>query len=267
MARPPPTRLVALTSPPSASTLRRTIQRPSPECGGWAPSCGRPRGKIALENVIDLLGGDARALVLDPEFDRVASLAQGDGDRAAARREADGIFQNVLQYHLQHALAGAHVRPIVEMADQADVAAREDLAEIERRLADKVGEVGRYARRLDQVGGAVVEALRGVDQSEQADERGIDDLDARRARCSSAGTALRTGDSDDWIAASGVLKACALSSADWRICCDRCLRSSTSLSKSRATLDSRARSCAGRRRSRRCGPGRSRQRPRGNAAG
>ena len=61
---------------------------------------------------------------------------------------------------------------------------------------------------------------------------------ARRARWSSSGTALRTGDSDDWMAASGVLKEWALSSADWRICCDRCLRSSTSLSKSRATLDS-----------------------------
>ncbi len=61
---------------------------------------------------------------------------------------------------------------------------------------------------------------------------------ARRARWSSIATARRTGASDDWMAASGVLKECALSSADWRICCDKRLRSITSLSKSCATLDS-----------------------------
>src|SRR3984893_9375320 len=40
------------------------------------------------------------------------------------------------------------------------------------------------------------------------------------------------------MAASGVLKECALSSADWRICCETPRRSWTSLSKSRATLES-----------------------------
>ena len=97
--------------------------------------------------------------------------------RAAARREAGGVLQDVLQHRLQHALGRAHDHRVVEPADQADVAARRDLAEVERRLADQLGEVGRHARRLDQVGGAGVEALRGVDQREQPGDRGIDDLE------------------------------------------------------------------------------------------
>ena len=44
---------------------------------------------------------------------------------------------------------------------------------MEGRLADQLGEVGRHARRLDQVGRAVVEALRGNHQVEQAGEGGI----------------------------------------------------------------------------------------------
>ena len=72
----------------------------------------------------------------------VAVRRQRHDDRAAARREADGILQHVLQDNLEHAPAGAHDDALVEPADQADVAARDDLAEMERRLADELGEIG-----------------------------------------------------------------------------------------------------------------------------
>ena len=127
---------------------------------------------------------------------------------------------------------------LVEAADQPDVLAGQDLAEVKRRVADQLGEVGRHARRLDQVGGADVVPLGGDHQVEQAGQRGIDDLERAAGALVVGGTARRTGSSAERMAASGVLKECALSSADWRICCETRRRSCTSLSKSRATLDS-----------------------------
>ena len=78
---------------------------------------------------------------------------------------------------LEHALAGAHDDALVEPADQADVRAGENLAEVTLGVADQLREVGRQARCVDQFGRADVVALGGDHEVEQARQRGIDDLE------------------------------------------------------------------------------------------
>ena len=85
--------------------------------------------------------------------------------------------------------------------------------------------LARHARRLDQVGGADVETLRGDHEVEQAGQRGIDDLEGAPGALVVAGHGAAHRLQRRRMAASGVLKECALSSADWRICCDTPRRS------------------------------------------
>ena len=103
-------------------------------------------------------------------------LGQREHDGAGARREARGVLEDVLEDDLEHALAGADHDGVVEPADQTDVAACHDLAEVQRRLTHKLREIGRHTRRLDQIRGVVVEALGGVDERQQAFQRGVDDF-------------------------------------------------------------------------------------------
>ena len=137
----------------------------------------RARREVALEHVVDLGGIDARPLVVDLQLDRLAVGRQCHDDRAAARREADGILQHVLHHNLEHAVAGAHHRAFVEAANEANVLAGEYLAEMKRSIADELGEISRNAGRFDEVGGADVVTLGGDHEVEQAGQRGIDDLE------------------------------------------------------------------------------------------
>jgi hypothetical protein len=86
------------------------------------------RREVALEDALDLVGGDAGTFVVDLQFDRLVVLRQGDDDGGTARREADGVLEDVLQHRLEHALGRAYDHGVVEPADQPDVAAGHDLA-------------------------------------------------------------------------------------------------------------------------------------------
>src|SRR5258708_35591750 len=79
------------------------------------------RGEVSLEHVLELGGLDARALVVDLQLDRLAARRQGNNDRAAARREADGVLQHVLQHHLEHAMTRPPNGPLVEATDKPEV--------------------------------------------------------------------------------------------------------------------------------------------------
>ncbi len=162
-----------------------------------------------------MAGSTPGSLVIDLQVDGLAVHRQCHDNRAAGRREADGILQHVLEHDLEHAPAGTHDGAVVEAADEPDVLAGEDLPELKCRVANQLGEIGTHAGGLDEVGGADVVTLGGDYEVEQAAQRGIDDFEGAPGPLVVAGhRAGATGSSAERMAAIGVLKECALSSAD-----------------------------------------------------
>ena len=149
-----------------------------------------------------------RGPVVDLQLDGLIVDRQGDDDRAAARREADGVLQHALQDGFEHALAGAHDGALIEAADQPASLVARISRKCKRGVADELGKISRQARRLDQLGGADVVPLGGDHQVEQALQRGVDDLEgALGPRIVERHGAPHRLEAERMVA-SGVLKEC-----------------------------------------------------------
>ncbi len=62
-----------------------------------------------LEDPVAVIGMHAGAIVADVDDELVALHARPDVNRAAARRELDGVRQEVLEHELELAFVGQHV--------------------------------------------------------------------------------------------------------------------------------------------------------------
>src|SRR5690606_6214312 len=98
-------------------------------------------------------------LVINPQRDIFTILRQRYGDRAVRRREADGVVDHVLDHDLEHALAGTDNDVVVQHAYQADLALGDYLAAAVEDVGHHLGDADRLARRVDQIGGVVIQPL------------------------------------------------------------------------------------------------------------
>ena len=86
-----PAMFSAVSVPPCASTIWRLIDRPRPEFWPKA-SLGGPVGIEALEDALDVLGADARAVVLDGDDVELAGARQRDRDVAVPSGTKERAF-------------------------------------------------------------------------------------------------------------------------------------------------------------------------------
>ena len=104
-------------------------------------------------------------------------MQQLDLDLAALGRGLDGIVDHVLDHGFHEIVAGAHHHFGRDRLLEAQAAAGEAVAVGRQHASQKIGKVGRRARRIQQLRGRLIEPAGADDQVVQAVDRFLDYLE------------------------------------------------------------------------------------------